>query len=183
MILLWIILIISTISFLQLVKIVCRQLVAHLEDNNLIYEHQYGFQHSKSTQHNLIQVFNFINTALNDKKYAIGIFLDLKKAFDVCSHDILLRKLQKLGIRDTALQWFTSYLHGRQQKVDINSNLSSSRALDISVLQGSILGPILFLCYINDLHLYTSLFTTCSLMILHVLILTLISLNLLLGQM
>jgi hypothetical protein len=149
----------STLSKL-LEKIVCSQLVAHLEDNNLIYDHQYGFQHSKSTQHNLIQITNYIHTALNDKKYAIGIFLDLKKAFDVCSHDILLRKLHKLGIRDTALQWFTSYLHGRQQKVDINGNFSSSRSLDISVLQGSILGPILFLCYINDLHLYTSLFTT-----------------------
>jgi hypothetical protein len=149
----------STLSKL-LEKIVCRQLVAHLEDNNLIYAHQYGFQHNKSTQHNLIQLTNFINTALNDKKYAIGIFLDLKKAFDVCSHSILIRKLQKLGIRDTALKWFTSYLQGRQQKVDINGSISSSRALDISVLQGSILGPILFLCYINDLHCNTNLFTS-----------------------
>jgi hypothetical protein len=64
------------------------------------------------------------------------------------------------SIRDTALQWFTSYLHGQQQKVDINGNLSSARSLDISVLQGSILGSILFLCYINDLHFYTSLFTS-----------------------
>ncbi len=94
------------------------------------------------------------------KKYAIGIFLDLKKAFDVCSHEILLRKLHKLGIKDTALSWFTSYLHGRRQRVDINGSVSSSRALNISVLQGSILGPILFLCYINDLHLCTSLFTS-----------------------
>ena len=63
------------------------------------------------------------------KKFAIGIFLDLKKAFDVCSHDILLRKLQKLGIRDTALQWFTSYLHGRQQKVNILMAISHPLAL------------------------------------------------------
>jgi hypothetical protein len=84
----------------------------------------------------------------------------LKKAFDVCSHSILIRKLHKLGIRDSALNWFKSYLQGRQQRVDINGNLSSSRALDISVLQGSILGPILFLCYINDLSLCTTLFTS-----------------------
>jgi hypothetical protein len=77
--------------------------VAHLEDNNILYEHQYGFQHGKSTEHNLIQLTNFLNSALNEKKYAIGIFLDLKKAFDVCSHEILLRKLPKLGIKDTAL--------------------------------------------------------------------------------
>jgi hypothetical protein len=105
----------STLSKL-LEKIVCRQQMAHLEDNNLIYAHQYGFQHNKSTQHNLIQLTNFINNALKEKKYAIGIFLDLKKAFDVCSHSILIRKLQKLGIRDTALKWFTSYLQGLQAK-------------------------------------------------------------------
>jgi hypothetical protein len=82
----------STLSKL-LEKIVCLQLVAHLEDNNILYEHQYGFQHGKSTEHNLIQLTNFLNSALNEKKYAIGIFLVLKKAFDVCSHEILLRKL------------------------------------------------------------------------------------------
>ncbi len=65
--------------------------MAHLEDNELIYAHQYGFQHGKSTEHNLIQLTNFLHSALNDKKYALGIFLDLKKAFDVCSHEILLR--------------------------------------------------------------------------------------------
>ncbi len=145
----------STLSKL-LEKIVSRQLVAHLAYNNLIYEHQYGFQHGKSTERNLIQLTNYLHSALNEKKYALGIFLDLKKAFDVCSHSILIRKLHKLGIRDSALNWFQSYLQGRQQRVDINGNLSSSRALDISVLQGSILGPILFLCYINDLSLCTT---------------------------
>jgi hypothetical protein len=149
----------STLSKL-LEKIICRQLVAHLEDNNLLYMHQYGFQHAKSTEHNLLQFTNYIHSALNEKKYAIGIFLDLKKAFDVCSHSILLRKLAKLGIRGTALKWFTSYLHGRMQCVDINGHTSTARALDISVLQGSILGPILFLCYINDLHHCITLFTS-----------------------
>jgi hypothetical protein len=64
------------------------------------------------------------------KKYAIGIFLDLEKAVDVCSHEILLRKLSKLGIKDIALNWFTSYLQDRQQRVDINGSISSSRALN-----------------------------------------------------
>jgi len=149
----------STLSKL-LEKIVCKQLVSHLDSNNLLYAHQYGFQHGKSTEQNLLQLTNYLNNALNDKKYAIGIFLDLKKAFDVCSHSILLRKLKKLGITGLALQWFSSYLKDRLQKVDINGNLSSAQSLDISVLQGSILGPILFLCYINDLYLCTSLFTT-----------------------
>jgi hypothetical protein len=73
----------STLSKL-LEKFVCKQLVNHLEVNNLLYKHQYGFQHGKSTEQNLIQLTNFIHSALNEKKYAIGVFLDLKKAFDVC---------------------------------------------------------------------------------------------------
>jgi hypothetical protein len=105
----------STLSKL-LEKIVSRQLVAHLEDNNLIYEHQYGFQHGKSTEHNLIQLTNFLHSALNEKKYALGIFLDLKKAFDVCSHSILIRKLHKLGIRDSALNWFKQATESRHQR-------------------------------------------------------------------
>ncbi len=82
--------------------------------------------------------------------YCIGIFLDLKKAFDVCSHEILLRKLQKMGIQGTTYNWFASYLSNRAQCVDINGMFSEFLALDISVIQGSTLGPILFLCYIND---------------------------------
>jgi hypothetical protein len=85
----------STLSKL-LEKIVCTQLVQHLEANNLLYLHQYGFQHGKSTEHNLIQLTNFIHSALNEKKIAIGIFLDLKKAFDVCTVN-----LKKLGINGT----------------------------------------------------------------------------------
>ena len=96
---------------------------------------------------------------LNKNKYCIGIFLDLKKAFDVCSHDILLKKLQKMGINETAYNWFKSYLQGRSQCVDINNSFSDLFELDISVIQGSTLGPLLFLCYINDFWSATSLFS------------------------
>jgi hypothetical protein len=96
---------------------------------------------------------------LNEKKFCIGIFLDLKKAFDVCSHDILLRKLPKYGITGTTLEWFTNYLKDRVQIVDINGTLSQQKTLNISVIQGSILGPILFLIYINDLYSCTDLLT------------------------
>ena len=84
---------------------------------------------------------------LNEKKFVIGVFLDLRKAFDVVQHEILLNKLNKLGIANTVLKWFTSYLENRQQFVDIGGCHSSNRLIDISVLQGSILGPILFLCF------------------------------------
>jgi hypothetical protein len=94
-----------------------------------------------------------------DKEYCIGVFFDLKKAFDDCSHDILLMKLSKMGINGPALAWFKSYLSDRSQIVDINGNRSRERKIKISILQGSILGPILFLCFINDLFRVTSLLT------------------------
>ena len=71
------------------------------------------------------------------------------------NHDLLLKKLSYLGLNGIALEWFTSYLEGRSQCVDINGKLSNERSIDISVLQGSILGPLLFLCFINDLHTVT----------------------------
>jgi len=140
-------------------KIVSVQLVNHLELNNLLYEHQYGFQPKKSTEHNLIHLTNHIYSALNDKKYCIGLFLDLKKAFDVCSHTILLKKLKKYGILGTTHDWFCSYLKDRVQKVDIDGQLSTEKIFNISVIQGSILGPILFLIYINDLYSHTKFLT------------------------
>ena len=132
-------------------KIVYYKLTHHLEINKLIHEHQYGFQRNRSTEHALLQILNTISTALNDKKYCVGIFLDLKKAFDTVPHDILLKKLEKLGITNTALLWFKSYLSIRTQKVEVYGTLSDSKELNMSVFQGTGLGPTLFLCYINDL--------------------------------
>jgi hypothetical protein len=152
---------ISLVSSLSkiLEKIVATKLTNYLQINNLLYEHQYGFQKNKSTEHNLLHVINYIGNALNKGNYCIGVFIDLRKAFDVCSHSILLLKLEKLGIKDIALEWFRSYLSGRKQKVEINGCFSECRNLDISVLQGTILGPILFLCYINDIFTASELAT------------------------
>ncbi len=80
-------------------KIVSEKLVQHLTSNNLLYVHQYGFLPKKSTEHNLLHVVNYISQALNDGNYCTGVFIDLKKAFDVCSHPILLKKLEKMGVR------------------------------------------------------------------------------------
>jgi sarcosine oxidase/L-pipecolate oxidase len=148
----------STMSKI-LEKIVCVQLINHLDRNKILYKHQYGFQRGKSTEHSIVHALNFISKAMNENKFTIGVFFDLKKAFDVCSHDILLMKLSKMGITGSALEWFRSYLSGRSQIVDIGGNLSRARNIKISVLQGSILGPILFLCFINDLHSVTELLT------------------------
>jgi len=140
-------------------KLVSVKLVNHLDFNNILYEHQYGFQKNKSTEQNLIHAVNFIGNSFNENKFCIGVFFDLKKAFDVCSHEILLMKLEKMGIKGIALNWFKSYLENRTQCVDINGHLSDEEKLKISILQGSILGPILFLCYINDLFRVSDLLT------------------------
>jgi hypothetical protein len=140
-------------------KIVAEKLIAHLLDNDLVYVHQYGFLPNRSTEHNLLQIINYISNALNEGDFCIGVFLDLKKAFDVCSHEILLKKLRKMGIRGNAYKWFENYLSGRSQFVDINGSKSDPLDINISVIQGSILGPIIFLCYINDFYAATTLFS------------------------
>jgi hypothetical protein len=91
---------ISLLSSLSkiLEKLIAVQLTNHLELNNLLYDHQYGFQRNKSTLHNLTHLTNYIYTALNDKKYCIGLFLDLRKAFDVCSHNILLKNYVNMAL-------------------------------------------------------------------------------------
>jgi hypothetical protein len=140
-------------------KFVANKLTCHLESNNLLYEHQYGFLRDRGTVHNLLQLTNFVTKELNQKKHVVGVFLDLRKAFDVVPHSTLLKKLEKMGITDTELAWFASYLKNRKQTVDLNGCISSELIIDISVIQGSILGPILFLCFINDLYNCTNLFT------------------------
>jgi hypothetical protein len=132
-------------------KAVAIRLVNHLRENQLLNINQYGFQEKVSTVHHLTKLTNFVTEELNKKNYVVGIFLDLKKAFDLVPHNLLLKKLERMGVVGLALGWFTSYLEGRLQCVDIGGKISSLRDIIISVLQGSILGPILFLCYINDL--------------------------------
>jgi len=110
-------------------KIVCIRLTNHLDLNNLLYKHQYGFQRFKSTEHNLIQAVNFIGNALNNNEFCVGVFFDLKKAFDVCSYDILIMKLEKMGIVGTELEWFKSYLTNRMQFVDVKGKFSSKRKI------------------------------------------------------
>ncbi len=147
---------VSTISKI-IEKIVAIRLVNHLEINKLITDAQFGFQRRLSPEQNIIHLTNFVTEALNENKFCIGIFLDLQKAFDVVPHEILLKKLHNLGIRDTPLKWFKSYLQNRSQYVEINGKKSSKRSINISVMQGSVLGPLLFLCFINDLTNASSL--------------------------
>ena len=137
-------------------RIVYKRVYSFLEKNNILYGSQFGFRKGLSTEMALLEFLNKIVDAFEKDSFVMGIFIDLSKAFDTINHEILLTKLYNYGLRGIAHKWFFSYLTNRKQCTRFNNSLSDLQYIRCGVPQGTLLGPLLFLLYVNDIQISSS---------------------------
>ena len=137
-----------------------KQMVAHLEENNLLNSKQHGFRSGKSCLTQLLHHFDDIIESLSNDDDMDAIYLDYAKAFDKVDHQLLLSKLQLYGFHSKIIRWIESFLTNRSQQAIVDGHMSITAPIISGVPQGTVLGPILFLIFINDIatvvsHIYT----------------------------
>ena len=133
-------------------KVIYSRLESFLTHYDFFYDYQFGFRNNHSTETALIEIIDSIRQNIDDNYFTMGLYIDLTKAFDLVDHNILLHKLNHNGIRGTANSLFKQYLSNRQQYVQLGNKKSQTKCINIGVPQGSVLGPILFIIYVNDIH-------------------------------
>ena len=133
-------------------KLMYKRLIKFIEKNGILTPHQYGFRQNRSTELAIIELTNRLTKAIDNGEFTVGVFLDLSKAFDTIYHRILIHKLEHYGIRGVTKLWFQDYLTNRKQVVKYGQIRSKEMLIQTGVPQGSILGPILFLLYMNDIE-------------------------------
>ena len=133
-------------------RLMYKRLKSFIDKNDMFFKSQYGFRNNYCTQHAILDILNKIQSNVDKKLYSCGIFIDLEKAFDTVDHNVLLCKLHYYGIREIINAWFSSYLSCRTQSTQIGSTVSNKETIVCGVPQGSVLGPLLFLIYVNDMH-------------------------------
>lgn len=132
-------------------KLMYKRLMTFIEEYKILYKYQFGFRRNHSTSMALVTLIDNITSALDKGEIVLGVFLDFSKAFDTVNFNILFDKLEVYGVRDIGLSWMKSYLTNRKQYVCYNGYESDKKCISCGVPQGSILGPLLFLLYINDM--------------------------------
>ena len=132
-------------------KIMYNRVYKYLTENNLLFQKQFRFRESHSTSHAIVNLVSNIYNSFNENKFTLGVFIDLSKAFDTVNHNILLNKLSLYGIKNNSLKWFSSYLSDRKQYVQTSVFKTTNLNVVCGVPQGSILGLLLFILYVNDL--------------------------------